>query len=389
MGVDRTAHAGANELAATAADEVVSILRASIDRYTAEHYDFERRWVALKSTRAYSEQAWSDYAQFGWLAVRLPEEMGGLGLEASGIAPLMEAVGAKLLLEPILASVVIGTGLVLHRADAAQQAELLPRLADGSLKLAFAHEESPHPSADGFISSVHRDGAVYGSKIAVLHGDCADRLIVSAKDVSAGERVGLYMIEATAPRVRRQAFRLLDGRGAANLHFEGAAAIPLAAHGGAAADSEAIATVLDEASVALCSEALGAIHALNSATLGYLKARKQFGRPIGANQALQHRMVDLYMLEQEARAMTLAAQRALARPGPARTRMVGAARAFICEAGRRIAAEAVQMHGGIGVSDELDVSHYYRRLMVVGMLFGNRDYHLARFMDAAQDEGII
>jgi alkylation response protein AidB-like acyl-CoA dehydrogenase len=295
----------------------------------------------------------------------------------------MEAVGARLLLEPILASVIMGTGLVLQRADAAQRAEMLPRLAAGSLKLAFAHQETLNAFGDDPLSCVCRDGALHGNKIAVLHGDCADRLIVSARDGDAGGKVALFVTDATAPGVRRQAFRLLDGRGAANLYFEGAEALRLAAPGGPQANAQAIADSLAAAAVAMCSEALGAIRALNSATLQHLKMRKQFGRALGANQALQHRVVEMYMLEQEARAMTLAAQRALDAPNPERTRTVSAARAFICDAGRRVAAEAVQMHGGLGVSDELDVSHYYRRLMVLGTLFGNRDFHFARFQEAS------
>ena len=363
------------------ADEMIAMLRESIERYTADHYAFEQRWKGLRSACRYSEPAWSDYADMGWLSLRLPVHLGGLAARANVTSKLMEAVGAKLLLEPILASVVLGTGLVLKRADASQQSELLPKLADGSLKLALAHQESLHAGAEERIACEYRNGALYGNKIAVLHGDCADRFIVSARDAGAGHGVSLYLVAAATTNAIRQNFSLLDGRGAANVRFDGASAERLAGAGPADADATALVEGLQEAAVALCSETLGAIHALNTATNGYLKERKQFGRPIGANQALQHRMAEMYMLEQEVRALSLAAQRALTGPVETRDRVISGARAYACGAARRIAAEAVQMHGGIGITDELDVSHYYRRLMVTGTLFGNRDFHLARFAE--------
>ena len=372
----------AADMGAGDAGEMLAMLRAGIERYSADHYSFDQRWKGLRSACRYSEAAWADYADMGWLALRLPEHLGGLAAGANVTSQLMEAVGAKLLLEPILASVVLGTGLVLKRADASQQSELLPKLADGSLKLALAHQESLNASVEEQIACEYRNGVLYGNKIAVLHGACADRLIVSARDAGAAHRVSLYLVDAARANVTRQDFSLLDGRGAANIRFDGASAEHLAAPGPADADASALLEALQEAAVALCSETLGAIHALNVATNRYLKERKQFGRPIGANQALQHRMAEMYMLEQEVRALNLAAQRALTAPVDARDRIISGARAYACAAARRIAAEAVQMHGGIGVTDELDVSHYYRRLMVTATLFGNRDFHLARFAAA-------
>ena len=372
------------------ADDTVALLSKSIERYTADHYSFEQRWTALRSDRGYSERAWADYASMGWLAVRLPEELGGMAAQASDLAPFMEAVGSRLLLEPILASAILGTGIVLKRADAAQRVDMLPRLADGSLRLALAHQESlsasvvaggGRPLPPGTRTCEYRNGAVYGGKVAVLHGDCADRFIVSATNADAGGRLLLCLVDADATGVARQSFRLLDGRGAANLRFDGAPAHSFAAAAPLDADAEALAECLREAAVALCCEALGAIRALNATTVQYLKTRKQFGKPIGSHQALQHRMVEMYMLEQEVRALCLAAQRALSAPVANHERIISGARAFTCQAARRIAAESVQMHGGIGISDELDVSHYYRRLMVSGTLFGNREAHLARFSE--------
>lgn len=373
----------------TTADETVAMLRDGIERYTNEHYSFEQRWNVLRSGSGYSEQAWADYADMGWLALRLPEEAGGIAADTATTAPLMEAVGARLLMEPILMSTVLGTGLIAKRASNVQQAEIFPKLADGSLKLALAHQESLSASVEGeslgAIACEYRDGVLVGSKQAVLHGDCADRLIVSAKDAEG--RVRLCLVDVASAGLRRRNYRLLDGRGAASLSFTGVKADALGAPGAAEADAEALANALDEASVALCSEALGAISVLNATTNQYLKIRKQFGKVIGANQALQHRMVEMYMLQQEVRALTVAAQQALDSKAADRDRIISGARAFTCGAARRVAAEAVQMHGGIGITDELDVSHYYRRLMVIGTLFGNRDCHLDRFALACTRDG--
>jgi alkylation response protein AidB-like acyl-CoA dehydrogenase len=177
------------------------------------------------------------------------------------------------------------------------------------LKLALAHQEGLSASAPGTIACEHRQGTLSGRELAVLHGDCADRFIVSAKDETG--RVRLCFVDARAHGLTRRAFRLLDGRGAANLRFDRAEAQMLGARGPTDADASALDEAFDEAAVALCSETLGAMRALNAATNQYLKLRKQFGKPIGANQALQHRMVEMYMLEQEVRAVSLAAQRGL------------------------------------------------------------------------------
>jgi hypothetical protein len=286
-------------------------------------------------------------------------------------------------MEPILASAVVATGLVVKQASAAQQALLLPALADGSLRLAFADDEDPG-AGDGCR---FHNGKLTGAKIGVLHGDLADKLIVSAR-TQADETV-LCLVDAAAPGVQRRSYKLVDGRGAAAMRFADAAAERLGPAETDVSAAAAIADSRDEAAVAACAEALGAMRCLISATCDYLKVRRQFGKPIGRNQALQHRMVDLYLLQEEARALTRAAQAAMSLPASERARAVSGARAYIGRAARRVANEAIQMHGGLGVTEELDVSHYFRRLMVIGAMAGGYDAHFARFVDAtlARREG--
>lgn len=353
-------------------NETLAMLRDSATRYAADHYGFLQRHAVLADPKGYSAQAWSDCAGFGWLALRLPEDEGGLDADAAAIGVLMEIVGARLLMEPFLASAVVGTGLVLNTASPAQRQALLPRLADGSLTLAFACEDDADEPGCRL-----RGGRLHGRRIGVLHGDAADRLIVSAHD--SDDRPVLCLVDAGAHGVRRSPYRMVDSRGAATLVFDGAAVERLDA-GDAA---QAIEQARDEAAVALCAEALGVVRSLVAATCDYLKVRKQFGKTIGSNQALQHRMVDMFLLQEDIRALTRTAQRALHGPVSERARIVSGAKAYIGNAARHVANEAVQMHGGLGVTDELDVSHHFRRVMVINALFGSRDQHFTRFVEAS------
>jgi alkylation response protein AidB-like acyl-CoA dehydrogenase len=391
--------------------DTVDMLRDTAQRYAAEQYSFAQRRAVL--AEGSSGRAWRDYAEFGWLALRLPEADGGIGAAAAAIGALMEVVGARLLMEPVLASAVLGTGLVLAAANATQRAAMLPALADGSLMLAFACEDDP---AAGIACEL-RGQRLHGAKLNVLHGDVAGRLIVSVRDADAAGAWALCLVDPAAAGVHRRSYRLIDGRGAAALRFDGARVERLEATDAAAA----IARARDEAAVALCAEALGVVRSLVSATCDYLKVRKQFGRTIGSNQALQHRMVEMYLLQQEVQALTHCAQRSLddghahrslgdpaqrslgdpaqrslgADPAQRsldaatadatqRARAISGARAYIAGAARRIANDAVQLHGGLGITEELDISHYFRRVMVINALFGNRDEHLARFVEAAR-----
>ena len=355
--------------------DTVEMLRDAMQRYAAEQYGFAQRRAFL--AEGCSARAWRDYAEFGWLALRLPEDDGGLAADPPAIGALMEVVGARLLLEPVLASAVLGTGLVLASASAGQRAELLPALADGTLKLAFACDDDPATGACEL-----RGERLHGGKLNVLHGDVAGRLIVSARDVDSTDAWALCLVEPATSGVERRPYRLLDGRGAATLRFQGARVERLGTADATDA-AEAIARARDEAAVALCAESLGVVRSLVAATCDYLKVRKQFGRTIGSNQALQHRMVELFLLQQEVQALTRAAQRSLDAEPAVRARAVSGARAYIATAARRIANEAVQMHGGLGITEELDISHYFRRVMVINALFGNRDEHFARYVEAA------
>ena len=362
--------------------EAAAMLRDSAQHYAADRYSFLQRHAVLADPAGYSARCWHDYAELGWLALRLPEDDGGMNADPLAVGALMEVVGSRLLMEPVLASAIVATGLLLDQGSAAQQALLLPKLASGALKLAFAETE---PSGASKPCEV-RAGRLTGRKIAVLHGDIADKLIVAAADPHNRDGTRLYLVDSGSPEVDVVRYRLVDRRGAANVRFEAAPVELLEAGHGDSAEA-AIAEAHDQATVAQCAEALGIVRALVATTCDYLKVRKQFGRAIGTNQALQHRAVDMFLLQEEVAALTAAAQRALGGPANERARLVSGARAYISHAARHVANEAVQMHGGVGVTEELDISHYFRRLMVNAALFGGREEHFTRFVAAtAQPE---
>ncbi|MFM9999367.1 MAG: acyl-CoA dehydrogenase family protein [Burkholderiaceae bacterium] len=371
--------------------ETLHLFTDSVERYGQDKYGFDTYRALLQESPAFSKQAWSDYAQMGWLGAALPMEDGGFGSDSKAVAALMRFAGQRLALEPLFASAVVcGRLLALCGNDEAARSRLYS-LAAGTRLFALAHAENTADAFEGNVQTTLNDGKLYGRKLVVLHGDLADELLVSVSEAAnaigtAQQRLSLYAVGVAQSGVRKTSYRLLDGRGAASFVFNGAAAKLLGQRGEGA---PLLKHALLDARLALCAEAHGAMCALNRLTLAYLKDRRQFGRPIGVNQALQHRMVELYMLEQEASAVMAAAQRAGGLAGAQRERAVMGAVAHVIAAGRQISHEAVQMHGGIGTTHELAVGHYFKRIMVTNRLLGDRDVHLDAFAraDAAAATG--
>ena len=364
--------------------ETLQLFSDSLERYGQDKYGFDTYRALLQATPAFGKQAWSDYAEMGWLGVALPMEDGGFGSDAKAVAALMRYAGEHLALEPLLACTVVCGRLLALCGNGEEARPRLEALAAGRKLFAFAHAENTADAFDVQVATMVRDGKLYGRKRIVLHGDLADGLLVSVAEASdttggAQQRLSLYAADAVQPGVRKTTYRLIDGRGAASFEFDGAAVTLLGQRGEAA---PLFKQTLLEARLALCAEAHGAMRVLNRLTLAYLKDRRQFGRPIGMNQALQHRMVELYMLEQEAAAVIAAAQRAEGHAGAQLERAVMGATAHVIAAGRQISHEAVQMHGGIGTTDELAVGHYFKRIMVTNRLLGDRDAHLDAFLRA-------
>ena len=359
------------------------LLKDSVERLIADRYGFEARKKYQAEPDGWSRAVWAQLAGLGLLGVAFPENLGGFGGGPVETAIVMEAFGRALIVEPYFAAVVLGGGLLRRLGSAEQQGAMLPRIADGSLRPAFAHVErqSRWNLADVATSARVADGGwvVSGAKSVVLHGDTADRLLVTARVAGARtDRAGvaLFVVEPAAPGVSRRGYPTQDGLRAAEVSFDSAPAEAMGAPGGDALPG--IEAAVDGAIAALCAEAVGAMAALQELTLEYLKTRKQFGRPIGSFQALQHRAVDMLTAVEQARGMALYATMMAEAPDPKeRRRAITAAKAQIGRAARAVGQEAIQLHGGIGMTMEYAGGHYFKRLTMIDQMFGDADRHLS------------
>jgi alkylation response protein AidB-like acyl-CoA dehydrogenase len=356
------------------------LLRDSAERFLGAEYDFASRQKIAGSEAGWSEAVWTQFAELGWLALPFPEAAGGLGWGAVELGLLMEVFGKALVLEPYLASVVLGGGAVAALGDTRQQQELLPGIADGRTRLAFAHDGA---------ATARRQGSGWrldGLKTNVLGAAAADRLAVSAV---IGEHPGLFVVPMGTSGVSIESYSILDGSRAGDVALSGVLVGGNALLGGSEDASSVIEAVIDRAIIALASDALGALTVLLDATVEYAKTRVQFGQPIGRFQALQHRMAEMAVLREEARAVALFAVLNADGPPAARARAASAAKVKIGRAARFIGEQAIQIHGGMGVTDELNVGAYFKRILAFELLFGGIDRHLRRYAALARENGFI
>ena len=358
-------------------------LQDTLRRFIAKDYAFEHRRALAKSADGFDREAWKTFADFGILALPFHEDFGGLNGTAVDTMLVMEMLGRGLALEPYVSTVVLCGGLIRDAGSAAQKEALLPAIAGGELMLALAHHEpGGRYEIDRVATTATPTGSGWqldGAKAVVLGAPSADKLIVSARD---GKGLSLFLVDPKAPGVSMRAYPTQDGARAADIRLAKVAVGADALIGTAGNALPVIERALDYANAALCAEAVGIMSALNEVTLEYLKTRKQFGVPIGNFQALQHRMADMVIATEQARSMaTLAAVRVDSADAGERCRAVAAAKAYVSQSARLVGQQAVQLHGGMGVVDELNVSHYFKRLTMIGLTFGDADYHLGRFSD--------
>jgi len=361
------------------------LLRESVDRFINETYDSDHRRRSADDPLGFSPQIWKQFAELGWLALPIEEACGGLGAGAIETGILMEAFGRGLVAEPYLATVVIGAGLIAECGSDAQKQATLPKVADGSLLLAFAHSERAARFDLAHVETTARkkpDGwRLDGHKTAVLDGSAANQIIVSARIASDDDTRGklcLFLVPAGTAGIALRDFPRLGGGRACNLDLRGLR-LPADALLGDGSDALAkIECVVDRALAALGSEAVGIMQTMLDRTLEYTKVRQQFGRPLSANQVIRHRLADMAMQCDEARSIALrAALMADAEP-VARSRAASGAKAKIGKCARFVAEQAVQLHGAMGVTEELDIGSYFKRLLAFDTLFGGSAHHYRR-----------
>ncbi len=329
-------------------NEEQQLLAASIKRFVDKDYTFAAREKIVASSEGYSEAIWSTFAEIGLLGLPFSPDAGGFGGSAVDLMSVMEAIGEALVVEPYLSTVGLGAQ---------------------------------------FVARAGTDYTISGEKRIVIHAPCADKLIVSAR-TSGGDTdpdgISVFIVDARAPGVTMRAYRTIDQLRAADVLLKDAHVSSDALIGQEGRGLGLVEEVIDYATALLCAEAVGAITYANDATLEYLKTRKQFGVPIGSFQALQHRMVDMVISGEQAKSMaSLACAKVDSASDPVeRKRIVSAAKIKIADVCRHVGQEAIQLHGGMGMSDELKISHTFRRLTMIAQQFGDADYHLQRFAKA-------
>lgn len=367
------------------------LLRDSIDRLLADNYTFEKRRGYRAAPEGWSRALWSRYAELGLLGLPFPEQHGGFGGGGVEIMLVMEAFGRALALEPYLATIVLaGTALRLAGSDA-QHAALLPQIAEGDRLLAFAHgERQARYDLPDVLTTAARKGdswVIEGAKSVVLHGDSADTLIVSARtggdrDDTAG--ITLFLVDGAANGIARRGYALRDGTRAAEITLSGVEVASDAVLGEIGGAFPVIERVVEAGIAAMAAEAVGAMETMQAMTLEYLKTRQQFGQPIGRNQALQHRATEMFVALEQGRSLAMLAAMTIEEPdsglvGAAeRARNISMVKAGIGQAARFVSQNAVQLHGGIGMTEEYAVGHYFRRVMVIEHIFGDTAHHLSR-----------
>ena len=364
-----------------------TLLKDSVDRFIADRYDFESRQKLAHSDLGYSQSNWSLMAEMGWLGLPFSEEVGGFGGSPVETALLMESFGTGLLLEPYLSTILLGGRIIELAGTADQKNRILKRVIEGIhlLTLGYAEPQSRFDLNDVAMEANRSDDTyvLNGQKSMVLHAASANTLIISAR--TSGERrdrdgISLFLVDAATRGLTRQDYPTLDSGRASDLILQDVEGELLGTEGQGLFHLE---VVIDHAICAIAAEAVGAMSKVNEITVEYTKTRIQFDKPIGDNQVVQHRLADMLIEEEQSRTMSaMASMRLLLEPNQ-RAAVASATKSRVSDAGRFVGEQGIQLHGGIGMTDEYVIGHYYKRLMVIEKLFGTADFHIRRYAETS------
>ena len=366
--------------------EEQTLLRNSVSKYLADKYTFESWRKFTRGDAGRDPAHWAQFAELGLLAAPLPEAHGGLGGGTVDASVVMEEFGKALVVEPYVPTVVIGGGFLKHGGNDAQKSEWLNKIATGETIMAFAFAEPKgrYNLAD-LSTAAKKQGSNYvlsGQKAVVIAAPWADQLIVTAR-TAGGQRdskgVSVFLVDKKAKGVATRDYPTVDGLRASEITFENVEVPAANLIGEADNGLPLVERVVDEAIAATCAEATGCMQVLVDTTVAYSKQRKQFGVPIGKFQVLQHRMVDMFVNYEQSVSITLMVTLKLDAGEAERAKAASAAKVTIGKAGRYVGQQAVQIHGGMGMTDELNVGHYFKRLTMIDALYGNTDHHLKRY----------
>ena len=367
--------------------EEQTLLQDSIARFIQNDYEFEKRQQLVNSELGFSEDNWRQFAELGWFGVLFGEADGGYGGTAVDAMILFEQLGRGLVVEPVIPTVVLAGGAIKHGGTEAQKTQHLPGIIDGSTQgaLAYAEPQGRFNLAD-LVTTASADGdgwVLNGYKCVVMNGPNANLLVVSAR--TAGDQrdtdgVSLFIVDAGAEGVSRRDYPTVDGLRASEITFDNVRLDGDALLGTAGEGLGLLQQVIDDGILAVGAEAVGCMEVLYKDTVEYCKQREQFGQPIGKFQVLQHRMVDMFMEHEQSKSLLyMAAMRLDEGYREEAQKAVAALKVQVGKSGRFVGQNAVQLHGGMGMTDELNIGHYFKRLTTIDTLFGNADFHLKRF----------
>ncbi len=369
-----------------------SMLRDTVASYLADHYDFDTRRTAIKSTSGWRPEVWKAFAEeLGILGAAFPEDLGGLGGGPIDNMVVMEEFGKALVVEPYVGTVVIGGGFLKHAAPAGAE-EIIGKIIAGEVTIAFAYAEPQgRYNLANLATTARKDGSGYvlnGHKAVVIGAPWATHLIVTAR-TGGGQRdaggVSVFLVDKTAGGVVTRDYPTVDGRRASEVFFENVSVPAEALIGEEGGGLPLVEQVVDEAIAATCAEACGVLRRLHEGTLEYTKQRKQFGQPIASFQVLQHRMVDMFIQLEQAISMTYMAHIKLGEPAAERAKSLSAAKVQIGRACKFVGQNAIQLHGGMGMTDEMAIGHYFKRATLIEGEFGSVDHHLRRYETLSLD----
>jgi alkylation response protein AidB-like acyl-CoA dehydrogenase len=362
--------------------EEQQILCDGAERYLSEHYSFERRRHVLSHEAGFSAVTWQTFAELGWLALSLPEDAGGLGGSFLDTGLIMEAMGRRLVLEPYATTAILGARLIDQSGNATARAEVLPAIAQGQCRVALAHGElaSRYDLGAALQTRARPTDAGYvidGVKTMVFDGPGANQLIVSANVVGQSGFI-LFLVNAATPGVAIRGYPLIDGTRGADIELTSVRVPPSAVLASGDRALDVLEEALDRVVLARVAEGLGAMESVLQLTSEHLKSRQQFGQPLAKFQALQHRLAEMFVEVQETRSILYRGLAYIDAPAAERKSAVSAAKLVAAGAGRVVGEQGIQLHGGVGMTDEYQVGHYYKRLIALEKAFGDVDYHLER-----------
>ncbi len=375
--------------------EEQNMLKDSVARFVQDEYSFEARCKIVESEAGFSADNWSTFAELGWLSIPFPEKFGGFDGSAVDIMAIMEEMGKGLIVEPFVATVLL-FGVALNKAgNTAQQETNIPDIIAGKLQgaVAFSERQSRYELADVETTASADNGnfTINGEKTLVLNALSADKLIVSAR--TSGKQcdqqgISLFLVDAKASGISKTTYRMMDGQRVANISFDNITISEDQLLGNLGDGYQVLEAITNDAILAICAEAVGIMQTLNATTIEYAKTREQFGVAIGSFQALQHRMVDMFMACEQTKSLLYRAVCSIddnnADPVDVQKNIL-ALKVMVGRAGQLIGAEAIQLHGGMGITDELNVGHYAKRLMMINASFGDADYQQAKFSALTND----